>query len=77
MYTIKNCLEIILLDLENSLKNGCLFSSLALALTIPDICGKAKYPGLTCGERYKKRFDDYIGNCEKEGATDNGHRKNF
>lgn len=76
MYTIKNCLEIILLDLENSLKNGCLFSSLALALTIPDICGKAKYPDLMCGERYKKWFDDYIGNCEKECAMSSGRKIN-
>ena len=75
MYDIKNSLEIIIADLDKALKNGCLFSALAIALTIPDICGKAKYNDLKTGERYRKWFDEYIGECEKEGATNHGDSK--
>lgn len=70
MYDIKNSLKTIIDDLDKSLKNGCLFSALALALTIPDICGKAKYQNIKLNEeRYRKWFDEYIGECEKESAT--------
>ena len=39
-----NGLELIINDVEKSLNNECLFSALALALTIPDVCGKISYP---------------------------------
>ncbi len=66
MYDIKNSLKTIIDDLDKLLKNRCLFSALALALTIPDICGKAKYQNIKLnGERYRKWFDEYIGECEK------------
>ena len=75
MYDIKISLKTIIDDLDKSLKSGCLFSALAFALTIPDICGKAKYKDLKTGERYRKWFDEYIGECEKEGATNHGDSK--
>lgn len=31
-------------DMNKALDNDCFFSALSLALTLPDICGKAKYP---------------------------------
>ena len=75
IYDIKNSLKTIIDDLDKSLKSGCLFSALALALIIPDICGKAKYKDLKTGERYQKWFDEYIGDCEKEGASNHGDSK--
>ena len=76
MYDNKNSLETIIYDLDKSLKCDCLFSALALALIIPDICGKAKYPDIkSTGERYRKWFDECIGECEKKGATNNSDPK--
>ena len=31
-------------EIEKSLENECYIAALALALTLPDICGKAEYP---------------------------------
>ena len=70
MYDIKNSLKTIIDDLDKSLKCDCLLSALALALTIPDICGKAKYPEIkSIGNRYRKWFDEYIGEYEKKVVT--------
>ena len=33
--------------------------ALALALTIPDVCGKVEYPHLSTSKRYKCWFDNY------------------
>ena len=60
-----NSLELIIKDINKSLDNECLFSALALALTIPDICGKILYPDKRNGERYKLWYNEYIGNYEK------------
>ena len=46
------------------LENDCYISALGMALTLPDICGKAKYPKWKkhdVGLRYKKWYDEYIG----------------
>lgn len=55
----------IIKDIESSLKNECFLAALALALTLPDICGKAEYPNEGNGKRYIKWFDEYIGKYEK------------
>lgn len=56
--------EIILDDIERALKAECFFSALALALTLPDVCGKALYPKTErVGERYIKWCDEYL-HCE-------------
>ena len=47
-------------DIERAIEHECYFSALALALTLPDICGKAEYPELKVGERYKKWCQKYI-----------------
>ena len=47
-------------DIDVSLENGAFLGALALALTLPDICGKAAYPSMKVGERYKKWYDDYV-----------------
>lgn len=42
-------------DVKLALKGGAYQSALALALTLPDICGQIEYPNeKSVGERYKK-----------------------
>lgn len=49
-------------DIGLSLENDAYISALALALTLPDICGKAEYPNETSSKkRYKDWYDTYIG----------------
>lgn len=50
----------IIKDIDISLENGAYLGALALALTLPDICGKAAYPTLKVGERYKKWYNDHV-----------------
>jgi hypothetical protein len=48
-------------DIQKSLEAKAYLSALALALTLPDICGKIAYPNVKRnGERYAKWFDEYI-----------------
>lgn len=42
-----------------ALKKECFLPALALALTIPDICGKVEYPDLYTGRRYIEWFDKH------------------
>lgn len=57
----------LLADLEKSLNNDCYFAALSLALALPDICGRAEYPGLSSSskKRYIQWYDEYIGQYEK------------
>lgn len=55
----------IIKEIESSLKNENFLAALALALTIPDICGKAEYPSDGNGVRYKKWYDEYVGKYER------------
>ena len=52
-------------DMNQALDNDCFFSALALALTFPDICGKAKYPNAKTRQRYINWYDEYVGCTEK------------
>lgn len=48
-------------DIDVSLENGAFLGALALALTFPDICGKAAYPSeKSVGQRYRKWYDNYV-----------------
>lgn len=47
-------------DINSSLENGTYLAALSLALTLPDICGKAKYPNYGVGKRYEQWYKDYI-----------------
>lgn len=40
-------------------------AALSLALTLPDICGKAEYPGEYSATRYIRWYNHYIGDEEK------------
>lgn len=52
-------------EISIGLRNRCYISSLTTALTLPDICGKAKYPNeKKTSERYKQWLNDYV--CNKQ-----------
>ena len=49
------------------IKNDCHLAALALALTLPDICGKAAFPcERSTKKRYTNWFEDHIGRYERE-----------
>ena len=52
-------------EIEICLENECYISALALALTLPDICGKAEYPNKSVGKRYIQWYDQYVGSYQK------------
>lgn len=60
-------IEQIVNDINTALKNGAYLSALSLALTLPDVCGKAEYPGGRVGERYKKWYQENVGQYETDG----------
>ena len=51
----------IIREVNICLNNGCCIAGLSLALTLPDICGKAYYPELGNKRRYIKWFDENLG----------------
>ena len=55
------------------INSECFVAALALALTLPDICGKAEFPNDSVGQRYIQWYDKHIGQYEKpnlKGADD-------
>ena len=58
-------LERIIREIRQCLDNNCLLAGLALALTLPDICGKAEHPSLGVGARYIRWYDENVGITEK------------
>ncbi len=52
-------------DINKSLDNENYFAALSLALILPDICGKAKYPTEGVGRRYIQWYNENIGQYEK------------
>ena len=61
-------------EINICLSNGCYMAALMTALTLPDICGKAKYPNMEkqTKQRYIKWYDEYIGQCEKDPKDERG-----
>lgn len=52
--------------MNRALDNNCFFSALAIALMLPDICGKAKYPKERQNKkRYISWYDEYVGAYEQ------------
>lgn len=51
-------------DMNNALSANCYLAALSIALMLPDICGKAEYPDLKVGERYKAWYDEFVGKYE-------------
>lgn len=59
-------IEIYTTNIKQSLKNKCYFSALALALTLPDMCGMAEFPNETSvAKRYIEWYDNFIGHYMK------------
>ncbi len=58
-------IERIIKEIESSLICENYLSALALALTLPDICGKAEFPTERNGVRYKNWYDEYVGKYER------------
>lgn len=55
-------------DVERAIEHECYFAALALALTLPDICGQAEFPYEGNGARYTKWCRQFV--CE-ENSRDN------
>ena len=47
-------------EIQKSLKQENYLAALTMALTLPDICGKAAEPSLGTGARYKKWYKDNV-----------------
>lgn len=60
-------IDIYVEDIKRSLENKCYFSALALALTLPDICGMAEYPDEGVSTRYINWYDKYLGDDMSKG----------
>ena len=54
----------IIKEINTCLENKCYISALGMALTLPDICGKAKYPKEYTGSRYRKWYKEYVESRE-------------
>ncbi|MCH5151552.1 MAG: hypothetical protein J1F65_02700 [Clostridiales bacterium] len=52
--------ERIVNEVATGLRNRCYISALTTALTLPDICGKAKYTREGVGARYTQWLNDYV-----------------
>lgn len=52
-------------EINLALDNNLYLVALNTALTLPDICGKAEYPELKTAERYKKWYQENIGQHEQ------------
>lgn len=59
-------------EINQSLENECYIAALSLALTVPDICGKAEYPEWSGNRDVKNRYvswyQKYIGKFEKPSS---------
>lgn len=52
--------------MKKCVENECFIAALNLALTLPDICGKAEYPDeKSTKRRYIDWYDQYVGYYEK------------
>ena len=57
-------------EINQALSYNLYFSALLLALTLPDICGKAEYPEKGSTSRYKLWYDEYVGQYERPPSFD-------
>ena len=57
-------------EIKDALDNKCYFPALALALTIPDMCGIVEFPKADVGKRYINWIDKYLGEyfANKKGS---------
>ncbi len=62
-------IERLIKEINVALENELYLVALNTALTLPDICGKAKYPELGTTARYKKWYQEYVGQYEKSSKS--------
>ena len=55
----------IIAEINKSIENECYIAALTLALTLPDICGKAEYPKENNTPRYIKWYNSYMAKYYK------------
>ena len=58
-------IEKLIKEIENALSHDLYFAALSLALTLPDICERAKYPTANVTARYISWYNEYIGQYEQ------------
>ena len=51
-------------EINEALSNNLYFAALSLALTLPDICGRAEYPSESVTARYILWYNQFIGQYE-------------
>ena len=59
--------------LEKSIADSNWYSSLFVALTLPDICGRIEYPNKSSSKRYAEWFDKYLGSMYTKPVGDMVH----
>jgi hypothetical protein len=59
-------------EIEYALAHNLYMVALTTTLMLPDVCGKAAYPNLRVGERYKRWYDENIGQYEKPNDIGEG-----
>ena len=52
-------------EINTALEHDCYFTALSLALTLPDICGKAEYPQAGVAKRYIDWYNENVGCTER------------
>ena len=58
----------IIANIDTTLKNDTYLAALTLALTLPDICGKAKYPNKGSKYRYISWYNEYVEGAKKSDS---------
>ena len=63
-------------EIKTNLEIGNFLSALALALILPDICGKISYPNIKHGgKRYQKWYNEYIYPYERSPIEEDPHNE--
>ena len=57
-----------ILEIQKCIENECFLSALSMALTLPDICGKAAYPELGNTKRYIQWYNTTMSDMFAEGT---------
>lgn len=55
-------------EIHKCLESRLYLAALSLALTLPDICGRAEYPNEYSKHRYKKWFDTFMDDYKKSNS---------
>ena len=48
-------------EIRSAISNHLYYPALALALTLPDVCGNVEYPESSVFDRYTKWYDECVG----------------